>query len=236
MMKTVWNDDAHIYIATQQIEKSLNKIDEKGAIVAKDPKKWEQALWEWQAINDHWNYITNEMISVEIYSNCDEIELFLNNKSLGLKKLINFEDHIYKWGVPFSEGNLVAIGKKDGKEIKTELITARKATQIKLSTKETTIKANNYDVAHIIVQLTDENGNPAKTDDREITFEVKGNAKLLGIDNGWKNSVQKFQTNTNTTHNGRTLLIIQAKDKKGTAKITAKSKGLAAATLTIELK
>lgn len=115
-------------------------------------------------------------------------------------------------------------------------ITARKATQIKLSTKETTIKANNYDVAHIIVQLTDENGNPAKTDDREITFEVKGNAKLLGIDNGWKNSVQKFQTNTNTTHNGKTLLIIQAKSTKETIEIVVEGKTLKPAKILIDIK
>ena len=236
MMKTLWNPEPHIYIATQNIEKSLNKLDEKGNIVAKDPKKWEHALWEWQDVNEHWNYNSGELISVEIYSNCDEIELFLNEKSLGLKKLADFEDHIYKWGVPFVDGNLVAKGKKDGKEIVSEIITAKKAAKIELSSEEKVLKANNTDVAHIIVQLTDENGNPAKTDDREITFEVNGNAKLLGVDNGWKKSVQKFQSNKNTTHNGRTLLIIQALDKKGEIEVLAHSKDLPTKSIIIKIE
>lgn len=233
MMKSLWNDEPHIHIATQNIEKSLNKIDANGNIVAKNPEKWKHALWEWQDVNEHWNYNTNEMISVEIYSNCDEIELFLNEKSLGRKKLSDFEDHIYKWGVPFADGNLVAKGVKDGKEITSEIITARKATQIQLTSEEKSIHANNYDVSHIIVQLTDDNGNPVKTDNREITYEIKGNAKLLGIDNGWKKSVQKFQTNVNTTHNGTTLLIIQAMDKAGEVEVLAHSEGLPSSSIKI---
>lgn len=235
MMKTLWNNEPHIHIATQNIEKSLNKIDANGNIVAKNPEKWKHALWEWQDVNEHWNYKTDDMISVEIYSNCDEIELFLNEKSLGKKKLSDFEDHIYKWGVPFTDGNLVAKGLKDGKEITSEIITARKATQIHLASEEKSIDANNYDVSHIIVQLTDDNGNPTKTDNRKITYEIKGNAKLLGVDNGWKKSVQKFQTNVNTTHNGKTLLIIQAMDKTGEVEVFAHSEDLPSSSIKISI-
>ena len=236
MMKTLWNDEPHIHIATQNIEKSLNKIDQKGNIVAKDSEQWKQALWVWQDVNEHWNYNKNEMISVEIYSNCDAIELFLNDKSLGRKKLSDFEDHIYKWGVPFADGKLVAKGIKDGKKITSEIITAKKATQIQLLSEEKNIKANNYDVAHIVLQLTDDYGNPVKTDNRKITFKIEGEAKLLGIDNGWKKNVEKFKSNAGTTHKGRTLLIIQAKDKKETIKVTATSKDLPSQTITINIQ
>ncbi len=236
MMKTLWNDEPHIHIATQNIEKSLNKIDNNGNIAAKDSEKWKHALWEWQDVNDHWNYDENDMISVEIYSNCDEIELFLNDKSLGKKKLSDFEDHIYKWGVPFTDGELIAKGVKDGKEVSSQIITARKATQLQLTSEEKTIKANNYDVAHIIAQLTDDDGNPVKTDDREITFEIKGQAKLLGVDNGWKKSVEKFQSNKSTTHNGKTLLIIQATDKPETVEIIGHSKSLPDKSIFIEVQ
>jgi len=236
MMKTLWTDTPHIHIATQNIEKSLNKINKNGNIVAKDPEQWKQALWVWQDVNEHWNYSENELISVEIYSNCEEIELFLNNETLGRKKLSDFKDHIYKWGVPFAEGKLVAKGIKDGKEIISEIITARKATQIELSSDEKEIKADHYDVSHIILQLTDDNGNPVKTDNRKITFKIEGEAKLLGIDNGWKKSTEKFQTNSGTTHKGRTLLIIQAKDKKGTVNITATSQNLPSQTINIKIQ
>ncbi|NMH86199.1 glycoside hydrolase family 2 TIM barrel-domain containing protein [Flavivirga algicola] len=235
MMKTLWNEEPHIHIATQNIEKSLNKIDEKGNIVAKDPERWKYALWEWQDVNEHWNYNDNEMISIEIYSNCQEIELFLNDKSLGRKKLSDFEDHIYKWGVPFVEGKLIAKGIKDGVEITEEIVTARKGTKIELASQETSIKADNYDVSHIILQLTDDHGNPAKTDDKLITFNIEGEAKLLGVDNGWKKSVQKFQSNQGKTHNGRILLIIQAKDVQSQVTVTASAEGLESQSITINI-
>ncbi|SDX72345.1 Beta-galactosidase/beta-glucuronidase [Lutibacter oricola] len=236
MMKILWSSEPHIFFATQNIEKSLNKIDANGKIAPKDPEKWKTQLWEWYNINEHWNYANGEIISIELYSNCEEIELFLNEKSLGLKNLADFEDHIYKWGVPFAEGKLVAKGKKDGKAFVQELHTARKSSEITLASEEKTIKANNYDVSHIALQLVDSKGNPVKTDDKEIIFEIKGEAKLLGVDNGWKNSIQKFQTNVNTTHQGRTLLIIQAKDKAGKVEVVATSKGMESKSIVIELQ
>jgi len=236
MMQSLWTEKPMIHIATQNIEKSLNKLDANGNIVAKNPEKWKHALWEWQDVNDHWNYIKDEMISVELYSNCEDIELFLNDKSLGRKKLSDFEDHIYKWAVPFSDGKLVAKGIKDGKTISSEIITARKATKLQLTSEEKTIKANNYDVSHIIVQLTDDNGNPVKTDDREITLEIKGNAKLLGVDNGWKKSTQTFQSNKGKTHNGRLLLIIQATNKTENVEIIASSQYLSNEKTFIKIK
>ncbi|WNH11942.1 glycoside hydrolase family 2 TIM barrel-domain containing protein [Thalassobellus suaedae] len=236
MMQSLWTDAPMIHIATQNIEKSLNKIDESGTIVAKDPKKWEHSLWEWQDVNAHWNYNENDMISVEIYSNCDEIELFLNDKSLGKKRLSDFEDHIYKWGVPFKAGKLVAKGIKDGQKIIYEITTARKAAKIKLTCEEKTIEANHYDVAHITMQLTDGDGNPVKTDDRLITFEIKGSAKILGVDNGWKKSVETFQSNKSTTHNGKTLLIIQASDTPEDITITASAEGIEKQNITISIK
>lgn len=234
MMKTLWSDAPHIHIATQHIEKSLNKIDKNGNIVAKDPEKWKHALWEWQDVNEHWNYNEGEMISVEIYSNLDELELFLNDTSLGKKKLADFEDHIYKWGVPFTDGELKAVGTKEGKKVIQKVVTVRASKAIRLDADTNKIEANYNDVVHIVAQLTDEEGNPSMTDDKEITFEVKGPAKLLGVDNGWKKSVQKFQTNVNTTHNGKTLLIVQATGEPGTIEVIAHVEGMEDAWVTIK--
>ncbi|CDF79882.1 beta-galactosidase (GH2) [Formosa agariphila KMM 3901] len=226
MMKSLWTDKPMIHIATQTIDKSINKINDKGEIVAKDPEKWKQALWEWQDVNTHWNYKKGEMVSIEIYSNCDEIELFLNEKSLGKKYLKDFQDHIYKWGVPFVEGELIARGRKGGVQTESILTTASKTSEIQMIPDNTLLKANHYDVSNIVVQLKDDKGNPVSIDNREITYEITGPAKLLGVDNGWKKSVQPFQSNKNITHNGKTLLVIQATGSPGTIQVTAKSKGI----------
>ncbi|WP_298536835.1 glycoside hydrolase family 2 TIM barrel-domain containing protein [uncultured Algibacter sp.] len=236
VMKTLWNDEPHIHIATQNIERSINKIDENGNIVARDPERWKYALWDWQDVNEHWNYEADEMISIEIYSNLDELELFLNDKSLGKKQLADFEDHVYKWGVPFADGELKAVGTKNGREIVQKVVTVNESKAITLTADAKSISANYNDVVHIEAQFTDANGNPSMTDDREITFEIKGPAKLLGVDNGWKKSVQKFQTNVNTTHNGKTLLIVQATGEAGTIEVIAHVDGMEDVSVTIQSK
>ncbi len=235
MMKTLWSNEPHIHIATQTIAKSLNKIDESGNIVAKNPEAWKHALWEWQDVNDYWNYEDGEMVSVEIYSNCDEIELFLNNKSLGKKKLVDFEDHIYKWGVPYAKGKLVAKGVKGDEVVEEYVVTDSKAVAIETQVDNKTLKANGYDVAHLVVQLKDINNNPVKLDDREVTLSIEGPVKLLGVDNGWKNSVQKFQTNVNTTFNGRTMFIIQSTLEKGEARLKITGQNLQESVVNISI-
>ena len=87
-------------------------------------------------------------------------------------------------------------------------------------------------MSQIIVQLIDDNENPVKTNNREITYEIKGNARLLGIDNGWKKSIQKFQ---NTTQNEITILIIQAMDIEGDVEVIANSEGLPSSSIKIAI-
>ncbi len=235
MMKSLWTDTPMLHVATQTLEKSLYKL-EKDKLVEKKEDGWKYYLWEWQDVNEHWNYNNEDTVVVEIYSNCDAVELFLNEKSLGKQELTETVGHIFKWAVPYQEGTLVAKGTKDGKLIESKVVTARKASKIALTADATSIKANNEDAVHIVAELFDANGNPVKTDRKEINFTIKGDATLLGVDNGWKNSVETFQSNKGTTYNGKILLIIQAKDKPGTVDIIANAEGLEQDTIQVTIK
>jgi len=238
MYKTLWSKEPSVYIATQRIDKSINKIDEKtGDIVAKNPEAWKTALWIWHNVNNHWNYSENEMISVEVYSNCEEVELFLNDVSLGTKKLADFDDHIYKWAVPFNEGKLVAKGISNGKAITSTLTTANKPVKAQLTVDKKELNADGYDVAHIVAQLVDENGYPVKNENVKITFNTKGDIKILGVDNGAATNVQDFQSNTIKTDKGRCLLIVQSlKDAPGEVIITASATNLKNELISISIK
>ncbi|WP_298484652.1 glycoside hydrolase family 2 TIM barrel-domain containing protein [uncultured Maribacter sp.] len=238
MYKTLWNNDPHVHITTQNIEKSIYKIDKAtGEVVEKKKGNWKHALWVWQNVNEHWNYNDEEKIAIEVYSNCDEVELFLNEKSLGTKKLKDFEDHIYKWVVPFKEGKLTAKGKKDGKIIETKVVTTNKPNSIKLTVDKKILSADGYDVSHIVAQLIDDNGNPVKTENRTINFESKGEIKILGVDNGAITNVQDFNSNTIKTDNGRCLLIVQSiKNIPGEVTITANSTNLKSESISISIK
>ena len=235
MLKTLWNKDPHIFVATQTLDKSIFKEDKKtGAPVERKPGAWKNALWVWHDVNEHWNYKEGEKIVVEVYSNYEELELCLNNESLGTKKLKNFEDRIYKWILPFKNGALKIIGKKEGKDDQVQTInTTGEAERIKLGTDKTVMTADGYSVAHIVAQLEDAKGNPIKNFEKEITFSLDGAVSLLGVDNGSAFNVQDYKSNAITTYKGRALLIIQSKLKPTNVKITASAKNIDSNTLEI---
>ena len=194
MMKTLWNDEPHVHLATQVLGKSpYIHNEETGFIGEKDADAWKRKTWIWHDVNTHWNYETGDPVAVEVYSNCESVELFLNGGSLGRKNLSEFDDHIYKWMVPFQAGVLEA----RGAGAVDRLETTGKPKAIRL-------EADGY---HVVAQLIDEKGLPVKTEEREISFEVEG-ARILGIDNGSPSSTQDFQSDRIVTSQGRCLLVV----------------------------
>jgi beta-galactosidase len=139
----------------------------------------------------HWNWsgLEGREIDVWAYSNCDEVELFLNKKSLGKKKMDQY-GHL-EWKVAYKAGTLEAIGYKNGKKILTDIRrTTGKAEKIKLSAHKTLLTKVNG-VAIATVAVTDKNGMHVPIADNEITFEVKGGGKIIGVGNGNPTSLEK---------------------------------------------
>ncbi|MBU3025663.1 glycoside hydrolase family 2 TIM barrel-domain containing protein [Zobellia galactanivorans] len=238
MMKTLWNDEPHLHLTTQSLDKSIYKLNEAGEPVEKKENGWEKALWFWHESNEYWNYETNEPTVVEVYSNCDEVELFLNDASLGRKQLKNFEDRIYKWSVPFVAGELRAEGFINGKKVGAEasLKTAQVPYAVQLSVDKNQLSANAYDVAHIVAQIVDEKGNPVRHSNAEISFSITGDVRLLGVDNGSARNVQDYQSTKIVTDKGRCLLIVQSNFNVGDVRIAAESEGLKTGELMLKLK
>ena len=236
MMKSLWTDAPFIAIYSQTANKS-SYVEKDGKFTDKDPKKpWTQRLWVWEDVNSHWNYTKGEKVVVEIYSNCDEIELFQNGKSLGKRFLKDFEDHIYKWSVDFKDGNIVAKGKKNGKKTTSAIYTTKETNSIKLSVDKVAVDANNTDVIHVTAQLIDRNGRNISWEEKEITFNIGGNYRLLGVENGDHLNVLNYKSNTVKTYKGRALLVLQATDKAGILIINANSGSISSNDLKVEVK
>lgn len=232
MMKTLWNDEPHLFITTQTLDKSLyqlvNSDNQNKATLLKEKEKnsWKRGKWSWRDVNEHWQYEDNEMVIVEVYANVEEVELFLNGRSLGIKSMADNPEHILKWAVPYQAGELSAKAVVKGKKVSTTLVSALAPAAIKLTADRKMITADGYDVSHIVAQLVDKNGNEIKHTDAEITFEVKGEARVLGVDNGAFDNIQKHQSNSIITSKGRALMILQSKLKANTVQIKATAKGL----------
>ncbi|MBR8534019.1 DUF4982 domain-containing protein [Carboxylicivirga sediminis] len=236
MMKSLWNEDeATLYLSTQILEKSKYKLNKNGDVIEKKAGQWKNALWEWHAVNEHWNYQDNEDIVVEIISNCPEVELFLNNTSLGIKKLSDFEDQLYKWHVPFKAGKLEAKAVYRNKAISSSIQTAIKPVQLQIMSNKSSLIADGYDVSHITVQLIDEHGTPVKHTEEEVQFSIEGDVTALGVDNGNGYSLQTYQSDKVVTSNGRALLIVQSNKKGKRAKVSASFKNSPVASIELLL-
>jgi beta-galactosidase len=137
----------------------------------------------------HWNWAGREGKEIDVwaYSNCDEVELFLNKKSLGKKKMERL-GHL-EWKVKYQAGTLEAIGYKDGKKILSDV---QKTTEIEENIKLTADKQilPHTDITVVTVELTDKKGLHVPNTNDEIKFEVKG-GKIIGTGNGNPTSLEK---------------------------------------------
>jgi beta-galactosidase len=139
----------------------------------------------------HWNWKGKEgqEIKVWVYSNCDEVELFVNNKSVG-KKAMLVNGHL-EWKVKYAPGSLEAIGYKNGKKLLHETIkTTTEPIAIKMAANQTILKANRDDISIITVSATDKNNSSVPIAENEITFSLEGPGKIIGVGNGNPTSLE----------------------------------------------
>jgi len=188
-------------------------------------------------IYPHWNWQKGDRVDViGYYNNADEVELFLNNKSLGIRKKTGDDLHV-KWTVPFEPGTLKAVSRKDGKTVLTkEIKTAGAPAKIVLKADRNTINADGKDLSFITATIVDKDGNTAPRADNEIYFKISGSGFIAGVDNGSEISHESFKGNKHAALNGLALAILQSDGKKGKITLTASADGLEPATVIVEAR
>lgn len=190
-----------------------------------NPARSSWSKWHWHDYLSDWNWdgYEDKPMEVIVFSSCEEVELFQNGKSLGIKKSNRANEFTNKWQVNYRKGILKAVGYTNKKPTQTyELKSASKPTNIALSVDRNEIKADGQDLSYITVQLEDPQRNINPKIDKLVEFEIEGPATIVGIGNGNPTSVQSFQANKITTWKGRCLLIL--KSNKTVGKIVVKVK------------
>jgi len=133
----------------------------------------------------HWNWKGREGQEIDVwaYSNCDEVELFLNKKSQG-RKVVPKNSHS-EWKVKYQPGILLARGYKGGKKIiEQQFETTGEPASVQLLVDRQTIKADGKDVSVITVSVADKKGLIVPIASSEITFSIEGPGKIIGVGNG----------------------------------------------------
>jgi beta-galactosidase len=185
----------------------------------------------------HWNWKQGDTVDVWAYYNhADEVELFLNGKSVGIKKKAGDDLHIM-WRLPFEAGTLKAVSRKKGKVVLTkEVNTAGPAYKIELIADRKTIAADGNDLSFITVKVLDKNGNLVPDAANLVQFEVTGGGSIAGVDNGSQTSMESFKDNKREAFNGLCLVVIKAGTMKRDINVKATAVGLQTAQINIKLK
>jgi beta-galactosidase len=171
---------------------------------------------------------------VEVYSNCEQVELMLNGKSLGSLPL-PADAAPRAWKVPFEPGMIKAVGKDNDRAVAThELRTAGKPAKIVLATDRARLATDWDDLCYVSATITDANGVLVPDATALITFKLSGPGRIAAVDSGDNASHEPFQANTRHAYQGRCTAILKAAAPSGPITLTASAPGLASATVTVE--
>lgn len=185
----------------------------------------------------HWNWTPGQTVDLlAYYNNADEVELFVNGKSQGVRSKGDGEYHVM-WRVPFEPGTVKAVSRKAGKTVAEQVInTAGEPAQIRLTPDRATIAADGNDLSFVTVEILDSDGNLCPTAVNEVTFTVEGAGQNEGVDNGNPISLERFKADSRKAMAGKALIIVRNNGKKGDINVKAVSPGLSDATVTLKAK
>lgn len=171
--------------------------------------------------------------SVEVYSNCEEVELLLNGKSLGAKSKPS-DDSARTWKVPYAPGILKAIGRNNRKIAATqELRTAGAPAKILLSADRNQLTPAWDDVCTVSISVVDQNGVLIPNARDLIQFKLEGPGLIAAVDNGDNVSHEPFQAMERRAYEGRCVAMIKANAEHGRITLTASAPGLKTASISI---
>lgn len=181
----------------------------------------------------HWNWLPGQTLDMWCYYNrADEVELYINGRSQGIRRKANSHQYHVMWRVAFEPGEVKVVARQNGREVRSQTIhTAGAPYAIRLSADKQSIRANGKSMTFVTVEVVDKDGNLCPLADNQIFFDVKGAATIAGVDNGCQTSLERFQDNKRKAFFGKCLVVLRSAKTPGNISLTAKGVGLKDATL-----
>jgi beta-galactosidase len=209
--QSIWSDKPMVFIGTSDRPDNGRTTD----------------LWAHKRVEPLWNYQEGKKISVNAFSNCEEVELFLNSRSLGSKKMADFKNRTITWDVPFEKGTLKAVARNKGTEVAAfELKTTGNVSTIAATTDNYPVKTGRESLAHVYINLCDDNGNIVYNADNEVTCTVTGPVRLIGMDDSNPSNTEDYKDNRQHAYHGKLIVYLKPADKAGEVTVSLSSPGL----------
>ena len=209
-----------------------------GIIDSDDNTVWNDVKVGTQRMSDHWNRIPGCTVSLYTYTNADEVELFVNGKSIGVKK--NSDNprtrNKIKWdNVKYEEGYIEAVARKAGKIVARHKIeTTSDAVKLVATPDNQQWKADGQDLQHIRVCAVDKKGRRVQDAQNELTFAVDGPAEIVGVINGDMASEELTVGNRRRLYNGTATVILRSTQEAGDVTLLVTTNGLKKVKLKLE--
>ncbi len=185
----------------------------------------------------HWNWEPGAVVDLwAYYNNADEVELFVNGASAGIR---HPEEEVYHaaWRVTFAPGTVEVISRKEGREVARQSIrTASEPCAVRLTPDRRTITADGTDLCYLTAEVVDREGNLCPWADNELIFTVDGAGRNVGVDNGSPISPEPFKSDRRRAFYGKALLIVQSDGTRGPIEVKAESGTLDPAAVTLSAK
>ena len=213
----------------------LSVMEDKNAGV-----EWNGIITGTDRQSELWNRPEGSKANLVIYTNCDEVELLLNGKSLGRRenpKDAKSRNKITWNGIDYKKGKIEAVGYRQGKAVaRHALETTGKAVKIVAEADNSQWQADGQDLQHIRLRAVDSKGRTVLTCQDELTFTVDGDARLVAVTNGDINSHELNATNHRQLWQGQAMVILRAGSAPSKITLTTDSKTFKAVTTKLETK
>jgi beta-galactosidase len=219
----LYNNTEKLYMAVREPEPEPLEIKDT----------WWSVWPTWESWT--WPRFEGKTIQVEVYSKYPKTRLYLNNKLIGEKATTEEQEYKATFTVPYSPGQLKAVGVQYEKEIESTILqTSGDAAKIELTADRKEILANGSDLSYVIVEITDKDGIFQPNAANRLHFKIDGPGVIAGVDNADLKDYEQYVGNSRKAWRGRALVVIKSTHSAGDIKLTVTSPGLSGATLNIK--
>ncbi len=192
--------------------------------------------WGWPDVTSSWSWPGMEGMptAVEVYSRDEEVELFLNAKSLGRQPAGHAHRYTAVFELEYEPGELMAVGMNSGEESsRTILRTAGRPTAIELTPDRSFLNGQGDDLCFVTLELLDQNGNPAHHAEDRLFITASGPGELIAVGNGCPTSEEMYIGNQRRVYEGRAMAVVRANQGPGQIVLCASADGIPASSVTI---
>jgi beta-galactosidase len=195
--------------------------------------------WAWPECENAWCWTgyEGEPVKVDVYSAAEEVELFLNGRSLGRKPAGKENRLIAQFELTYEPGTLEAISYSGGKKVTSNILTSPgKPVGIRIVPDKKELMADGQSLVHAVIEVIDEEGNLVPTAELKTVAQVEGAATLAAIGTGNPKATENYTTGEFTSYKGRLLAIVRAGYESGTSVLTVSIDGLKTVSIEIPVK